>query len=176
MKVFSLYTILGLATIVGQTTILRLPLFQDIFYDLLIPLVVFVRLNLPKRKAVILVLLIGFLMDLFSGGIFGLYITVYFWIFLVVKGISNYFDVQGTMFRSVLVAICVLAENLLFFFAAAPGNGIQLLTSRIGPIMGQTIFAVITGPAILVALEKIHERVESPALSGEKQRENFTVR
>ncbi|NVM20752.1 MAG: hypothetical protein HWN68_03095 [Desulfobacterales bacterium] len=170
MKVFSFYTTLGLAAIVGQTTILRLTLFQDIFYDLLIPLVVFVRLNLPEKKAGVLVLLIGFLMDLSSGGIFGIYISVYFWIFVLLKGISNYFDVQGAMSRSLLIAVCVLAENLLFFFTSSPSSGIELLISRIGPVVGQTVFAAITGPAVLLALEKIQERLEYSAFSGKKQR------
>lgn len=177
MKFFSLYTVFGLATIVGQTTILRLPSFQGVFYDLLIPLVVFARFNLPEKKAGILVVMIGILMDLFSGGIFGLYLTAYFWIFLLVKWISNYFELQGTMFRSVLIAVCVLAENLIFFvFAATPWKGIQLLTSRIGPVVGQIILGAITGPAILVALEKIHARVQAMALSGREKKQKLAVR
>jgi len=187
VKAFSLYIILGLATIVGQTTILRLAFFQGIFYDLLIPLVVFVGLSFNERKAGILVLMIGFLMDLFSGGIFGLYLTVYLWIFVLVKGLSNYFDVQDTVFRSVLIAVCVLAENLTFFvFAATSGRVTQLLSSRIGPVTGQIIFGAITGPVILLVLENIHARVTTPTqtlplskgegrvgVSDEKQRQNL---
>lgn len=177
MKTFLLYATIGLATIVGQTTILRLSLFQGIFYDLLIPMVVFVRLNLPVRTAAILVLIIGFVMDLFSGSQFGLYLSVYFWIFIVVKGVSNYFDVQGSMFRSMLIALGVLAEHLIFFvFSVVPGNGVSLLACRIAPVMWQTIFAAITGPAIVMGLEKIQPRAETMALDGEKYRQNLTVR
>lgn len=173
---FSICTLLGIAIIVIQTTIFRLPSFQGILYDLLIPLVVFGRLNLSERKAVILVVIIGFLMDLFSGGIFGLYLTAYFWIFLMVKGISNYFDVKDTLFRSVFLALCVLAENLiLFVFGTTPLRGIELLASRIGPVLGQIILVAITGPAILAVLEKMHGRLQAPELSGKTERQNLAL-
>lgn len=166
-----LYTIFGLGIIVAQTTVLGSAFFRGFLYDLLIPMVVFLRLNLPTKKGGTLVLVFGFVMDLFSGGIFGLYITVYFWIFFLVRGVSSYFDVQGTMFRSALIAVCVLAQNLFFVFAVHPMKGSQLLMAQIGPVMGQIILAAMTGPPFLVLLEKIHKRVETAlAFSGNTRR------
>ncbi len=163
---FYLYTALGICIIVLQTSVFRVLSFQGVLYDFLIPLVVFARLDLSDRKPALLVAIVGFLMDLFSGGIFGLYLTAYFWIYLLIKVISNYFDVRDAMFRSVLFALCVLMENfVLFVFGARPLTEIHLLTSRIWPVIGQMILAAITGPAILTILEKIHGRARVPALS-----------
>jgi cell shape-determining protein MreD len=174
VKVFFLYTILGIAIVVGQTTIIRLLFFQDILYDLLVPLTVFARLNLSGRQAGVLVAIIGLLMDLFSGGIFGVYLTVYFWIFLLVRGISNYFEVKGTVFRAVLVGLCVLAENLiLFMFGTTHLSGSELLTSRIGAVMGQTVLGAATGPAVLAILEKIYEGLQAPAWGRNTKRQNL---
>ena len=123
MKVFFLYLFFGMVVIVVQTTVLMLPFFQGLFYDLIIPLVLFARLNLPVREGVALILVLGFVMDLFSGGTFGLYITVYFWIFLGVQGISSFFHVKGSLFRSLLIGFCVLLQNLFFcIFAVFPGD------------------------------------------------------
>lgn len=171
MKVFLLYIVIGLATVVGQTTILRLPLFQGIFYDLLIPLVVFLQLNLPMRKAGALVLMVGFVMDLFSGGIFGLYMTVYVWIFLLVKGVKNYFNMQGTVFRSVLIALCVLGQNLIFLLCTAQSwKGSYWLGDQVWSVMGQVILAAVTGPAVLLILETIYNRVETRAAIRDENR------
>ncbi len=167
---FILCTALAVAIVVVQTTIFRLPSFHGILYDLLIPLVIFARLDLSERKAAVLVVMVGFLMDVFSGGIFGLYLTVYFWIFILVKGISNYFNVKGTVFRSVLIALCILAENLvlLVFGATAP-----LFASRVGSVIGQMILGAMTGPPILIALKKINARIQArerePALSRKQE-------
>ena len=176
MKVLSIYAIVGLATIVAQTTILSLPFFQGIFYDLLVPMVVFFRLSLPTREGATLVLIIGFVMDLFSGGQLGLYLSIYFWLLVVVKWVSNYFDIRGNMFRSILIALCVLAENLiLYVISLVPGGGTPLPNCRIGPVVWQAIFAAITGPVIVAGLEKVHGRVQGLGWDNDRHRQNLTV-
>ncbi len=163
MKVFCLYTLIGLATIVGQTTLLRLPVFQGVFYDLLIPLVVFMRLHLTLTEASLLTLILGFVMDLFSGGVFGLYMTVYLWIFLLVQGVSDYFNVQGTACRSALIAFCVLGQNLIFLISTAhPWKGWHWLSGQIWPALGQIMLAAVTGPAVLSLLATMHGSLEAP--------------
>ena len=164
MKVFCLYLVIGLATIVGQTTLLRLHVFQGVFYDLLIPLVVFMRLHLTLTEASLLTLILGFVMDLFSGGVFGLYMTVYLWIFLLVQGVSDYFNVQGTACRSALIAFCVLGQNLIFLISTAhPWKGWHWLSAQIWPALGQIMLAAVTGPAVLSLLETMHRSLETPA-------------
>ena len=162
MKVFFLYTIIGLATIVGQTTILRLPVFQGVFYDLLIPLVIFMRLRLTLTESSLLTLILGFVMDLFSGGVFGLYMTLYLWIFLLVPGVSNYFNVQGTACRSALMALCVLGQNLLFLVStAAPWKGWSWLSAQLWPVLGQIVLAAVTGASVLSLLETMHRSLQT---------------
>ena len=169
MKVFCLYTLIGLATIVGQTTLLRLPVFQGVFYDLLIPLVVFMRLHLMLTEATLLTLILGFVMDLFSGGGFGLYMTVYLWIFLLVQGVSDYFNVQGTACRSALIAFCVLGQNLIFLTSAAHSwKGWHWLSAQIWPSLGQIMLAAVTGPPVLSLLEAMHRSLEAPEATSSR--------
>jgi len=161
---------LGLSVIIAQTTILRRPSFDGVFYDLLIPIVVFLSLYFPKRKGVALVVALGLLMDLLSGGIFGLYLSIYFWIFLLVKGLSKYFDVHDTTFRMVLIGVCVLGQHLVFCISVAPPwKGTQLLTAQIGTVLWQTVFAALTGPGILVFLRRLQVRFAPPSLSVKKE-------
>jgi len=162
VKVFFLYAIIGLAAMVGQTTILRLPVFQGVFYDLLIPLVIFMRLHLTLAESSMLALILGFVMDLSSGGVFGLYMTLYLWIFLLVPGVSNYFNVRGTACRSALMAVCVLGQNLLFLASSAlPWKGWHWLSAQLWPVLGQIVLAAATGPSVLSLFETMHRSLQT---------------
>lgn len=159
---------IGLSAVVAQTTILRLPLFHGVFYDLLIPFVVFLRLNLPDKNGILVVLILGLIMDLLSGGIFGLYISIYFWIFLWVKSVSKYFDVCDTIFQSVLIGACVFGQHLVFCISVAAPS--KLLAAQTGSVLLQTIFAALTGPGILMLLGRLQSRLETRS-SGTTQQE-----
>lgn len=177
MKVFCLYSMVGLATVVGQTTILRLPLFRSLLYDLLIPLVVFLGLRLRDGRGVSLVAILGLVMDLVSGGIFGLYLSTYFWIFLSVKGISRYFDVDDTIFQSILIAVCVLGQHLVFCASLAPPwKGAQLLAAQTTPVLLQTALAALTGPGILMVLGRLQSRFRTDSSRTRKETEGFVTR
>ena len=161
MKVASVYIVLGMAVVVLRTTLLGLPFFHNAVYDLLIPVVVFVRLRLPVKEGVFIVLFMGYVMDLVSGGQFGLYMTTYLWVFIGVKLISNYFTVQENFSLSVLLVVCVLFENLLFLvFSLGVGDGAFLAARMVGPLLWQVALAALTGPFILGILANVHSRLQ----------------
>jgi len=161
MKVASVYIVLGMAVAVLRTTLLGLPFFHNAVYDLLIPIVVFVRLRLPVKEGVFIVLFMGYVMDLVSGGQFGLYMTTYLWVFIGVKLISNYFSVQENFSLSVLLVVCVLFENLLFLvFSLGVGDGAFLAARMVGPLLWQVALAALTGPFILGILANVHYRLQ----------------
>jgi len=177
MKVFCLYLMIGLSAVVAQTTILRLPLFHGIFYDLLIPLVVFLSLNVPNRKGVLVVVILGLIMDLLSGGIFGLYLCIYLWIFLGVKSLSKYFDVGDTIFQSVLIGVCVLGQHVMFCISVADlWKGAQLVAAQTASVLLQTIFAALTGPGILMLLGRLQARLQTRSSGAQGETGTSAIR
>jgi rod shape-determining protein MreD len=177
MKVSCLYLMVGLSVVVSQTTILRLPLFHGVFYDLLIPLVVFLSLNLPNKKGILVVVILGLIMDLLSGGIFGLYLSIYFWIFLCARIVSKYFDVSDAIFQSVLIGGCVLGQHLIFCISVAPPwTGAQLLAARTATVLLQTIFAALTGPGILMLLGRLQTRFDTRSSGTQRETGNSVIR
>jgi cell shape-determining protein MreD len=177
MKVFFLYCMVGLTTVVGQTTILRIPLFSNLFYDLIIPLVVFLGLRLRDGRGVSLVIILGLVMDLLSGGIFGLYLTTYFWIFLSVKSVSRYFDVDDPLFQGILIALCVLGQHLVFCaLLAPPWKGAQLLAAQMPSVLLQTILAVFTGGGVLTFLARLQTRFGTSSSAAQKEAADFLNR
>jgi cell shape-determining protein MreD len=159
---FCIYLILGLSAVVAQTTVLTLPLFYGLFYDLLIPLVVFLGLRLRDGRGLLVVAILGMIMDLLSGGIFGLYFSVYLWIFLLVKNVSKYFNVDDKVFQSILIATCVLGEQTVFCVALAPPwKDAQILLTQATPILLQVTLAALTGPSVFVVLEGIEPQIQA---------------
>jgi rod shape-determining protein MreD len=168
---------IGLSAVVAQTTILRLPLFRGVFYDLLIPLVVFLSLNLPNKTGVLVVVIVGLIMDLLSGGIFGLYLSIYFWIFFGVRSVSKFFDVSDTISQSVLIGVCVFGQHLIFCISvAAPWAGTQLLTAQAVTVLLQTIFGALTGPGILMLLGRLQTRFHTRAPGTRREIRNSVIR
>jgi cell shape-determining protein MreD len=170
MIAFCIYLILGLTAIVAQTTILTLPVFHGLFYDLLIPLVVFLGLRLRDGRGLLVVAILGMIMDLLSGGIFGLYFSVYLWIFLSVKSVSRYFNVDDKLFQSILIAACVFGEHIVFcVFLAPPWKDARILVAQTTPILLQLMLAALTGSRVYVALDGIAPRIQARlSTPGEK--------
>lgn len=164
MKTLTIYLLVGISAIVAQTTILMLPLFHNVFFDLIIPLVVFLVLGFPIRRGVSVAVGLGLLMDLLSGGVFGLYTTTYFWICLSIQGLSKYFDVHDKRFQALLIGGCVLGQHLIFFWFGF--KGVEPPASRALPAAMQTIFAAIAGPGIVALLERLRVWFEELLMRG----------
>jgi len=154
-----------------------LPLFHGVFYDLLIPLVVFLSLNLPNREGVSVVLILGLIMDLLSGGMFGLYLSIYFWIFLSTRSLSKCFDVGKTIFQSTLIGVCVLGQHVVFWVSVTPlSKGTQLLAAQTATVLIQTVFAVLTGPGILMLLQRLEARFQVPSSGAGRETREVAIR
>jgi hypothetical protein len=97
---------------------------------------------------------------LFSGGQFGLYISIYAWVFFAVTGVSSFFNVQGSQFRSLLIAGAVLMENLLCcLFATFPNSLWEGFMEHIDMVLWQVILAGLTGPVVVLILERVQKRL-----------------
>jgi len=132
--IYFFYTTVCLALTIAQTAILpRLPAAGGC-YDLLIPFIVYLS---P----------------------FGLYLTVYFWLFIAVKGVTGLVQTPDRLLiAAVVVAAGVLAENFIFMGAlalAAPGR--QLGTQTIGGIAIQGVVAFFTGPLLILFFQNAYQ-------------------
>jgi rod shape-determining protein MreD len=169
MKSVLLYLGIGLAVIVAQTTVLRPSVCHGLLYDLLIPCVVFLSLNQTAKRGLPVILGLGLVMDAVSGGIFGVYVSVYFWIFLLSRGLYRYFQIGNTISQALLIGLCVLGQQLILWSAAEPvGQGIPYLVSQARPVLLQPLLAALTGPAVLLILRKMNDRVSVPSPGAEE--------
>ena len=150
---------IGLFLIVIQTTVMpHIPIFER-FYDLLTPLVLYLSIFRPVRESTVIIFIFGFLMDNISGGPFGLYLTVYFWLFLSVRWAITFLHVGDSFLLPFVVAVGVLMENLIFIGADAMfEQNLQISQIMINTVVVQVLWAIFTGPFFLMLFNYSHRR------------------
>jgi cell shape-determining protein MreD len=150
---------IGLILIVIQTTVMpHIPVFER-FYDLLTPFIVYLSIFRPVRESTVMILIFGFLMDNISGGLFGLYLTTYFWLFLSVRWAITFLHVGDSFLLPFVVAVGVFMENMIFIGANAMFNqNLQLSRTVVNTVAVQVLWAVFTGPFFLMLFNYSHRR------------------
>jgi cell shape-determining protein MreD len=148
---------IGLFLAVIQTTVMpHIPVFER-FYDLLTPLVLYLSIFRPVRESTVIILIFGFLMDNISGGPFGLYLTVYLWLFLSVRWAIAFLHVGDSFLLPFVVAVGVLMENLIVIGVDAMfEQNLQISRIMINTVAVQVLWAVFTGSLFLLLFNYSH--------------------
>jgi len=149
--------------VILQTTVMpTLPLL-DSFYDLLIPVIVFLGLSRPVRESLPFVFFLGFIMDNLSGSPFGLYLTSYFWLFIAVKGVTQLLQVGNRLLIiTLIVAAGVLIENLIFLGTLTIlGPDQQLAGNAAKTVTIQVLWAIWTGAIFLMVLRNLQSGLDT---------------
>ena len=156
--IYLFYIGVGFILIIIQTAII--PSIFSEFYDLLLPLILFMGAHKSMKKGIPIVILFGLLMDALSGGAFGLYTVIYLWLLLFVRWITVFLHVHSTALLVLLLALGTLVENFFFIITA---NDIDSMFdySTIRLLVIQLICAIITSPFILIILNKVQVIIET---------------
>ncbi|MBU4258196.1 MAG: rod shape-determining protein MreD [Desulfobacteraceae bacterium] len=158
---YCFYICVCLCLVIFQTTIIPYISLFSKFYDLLIPFIIYVGLFRPAREGILFIPVLGFLMDSLSGGPFGLYVTTYFWLFIVVKLVIKYLHLENNILLLFIVAAGVLMENIIFIaigFMLGPDSRFPAIAIR--TVIFQILWAVCTGLFFLIFFNHIHKKLE----------------
>ena len=150
--IYFFYTGICLALTIAQTTLFSRLSMAGHCYDLLIPFIVYLGLQRPLRESLPFVISLGLIVGSLSGSPLGLYLTVYFWLYIAVKGVTLLVQAPDRLLiAAAVVAAGVLAENLIFMGAfAPPAPGLQLGAHSLGRIAIQGLLAFFTGPLLIL--------------------------
>ncbi len=129
------YIVAALCLVIIQTTILPgFPLFNN-FYDLLIPVTVYLGFFRPFHEGAPVVLFSGIALDSLSGAPFGLYSSTHIWLYFGARGIGKILHVRNYVLLPLMIGAGVLVENLLFLGT--------FMIMKIGPPFDGAVFRVI---------------------------------
>lgn len=139
-------------------------------YDLLAPFVVYLGVHRLPREAMPILLIGGLAMDGISGGVFGVHLTVYLWMYVGVRWVIQFLHVGNVILLPLLVSAGVAFESLVMAFSAivlAPAA--WPVESMFSVVSGQVLWGAATGPFLMLLFirgQKAVERVKKSLLVG----------
>ena len=147
---------IGSCLVIFQTVILPYFPFSNSFYDLLVPYIIYLGSHRPVRESIPVVIFLGFIVDSFSGGYFGVYITTYVWLTISIRWISTLIHLENYMLLPLIVVIGVLIENFILIMAIMIVNPeYNFSASVMGVVAVQIFWVICTGPFLLVFFNNV---------------------
>jgi rod shape-determining protein MreD len=156
---YFLYLAGGLLLVICQTTLLPLLPVTRHFFDLLLPLVIYLAVFRPLHEALPFTLFLGILVDNLSGGPFGLYVTSYVWLLIGARLAAMVVRAENPIMLVLLLIAAVAAQNGLFLAvlgSAGSGNlwggfALRVMTEQIG-------WVLLIGPFLAWGMRHVHRR------------------
>lgn len=152
-----LFAFLSFIFIIVQSTLFS-PKNLGVFYpDLNLILVVFLGLFSEARGSAIIALVNGFMMDVLSGNVIGLYSLSRLSLYLVLRGLSTHIYA-----RSKLTQACALFLSTLFSWGFI-WIGLKIRTDfkiSFGDIMAQGFVNTLTGIPLFWIIHKLYAKVQ----------------
>ncbi len=155
------YIVCCLFLIVLQTSVI--PVFPVLghFYDLLVPFIIYLAFYRSIKDAIPILVFCGMLMDGLSGGTFGLYISIYLWLFVMVRWLMRFLHAGNMYLTPFVVSAAVAAESIFLpIFAAIFSPDMALPTTGAKTILTQILWGSVTGPFILFFFGWMQKRVD----------------
>ena len=155
------YILASLSLVLVQTTLIpALPMF-DKFYDLLIPIIIYLSLFRSLSEGIPVIFFFGIIMDSLCGGPGGLYLATYIWLYAGIRWLSRFLHTGNIVLSAVAVAVGVAFECLVlmgYMVILAPGAIIPADAAK--TVLLQIIWALITGPVILIIIDWAQKQLD----------------
>lgn len=154
---YFIYTTCGLFMVICQTTVIPRLAFVGYFFDLVLPVVIYLAAFRPLHEALPFTVFLGAVMDNLSGGPFGLYLTSYVWLFIVVRAAATIVRAENPiMIVSILIG-AVAAQNALFFAVlGTSGQGYFSESFAVRIAIEQIGWVLLIGPFLAWGIRTAH--------------------
>ena len=147
------YIMVSLCLVLIKTTLIPgLPLFEK-FYDLLIPIIIYLSFFRSKLEGIPIVVFFGLIMDSLCGGPMGLYLVTYIWLYMGMRWIAQFLHTGSFVLLTIAVAIGVVFEiAILLGYMAFLAPSASIPVDAIKTVVLQIMWALTTGPLILAII------------------------
>ena len=161
-----IFLLVGIFLLVLQTTFLQfLPAWLG-KPDILFLLIVYISCQEEIIRGAVVVLLLGLLMDVFSGVYLGLYPVLYLLVFAFIKGISRKITIDEFAYQIPLALISYLLVNIgMFMFTYSQEPDMPPHWSW-GTILLQLLMLAVIGVPVLAIFDAIMNFYRSTTASG----------
>ncbi|GAB6909846.1 conserved membrane hypothetical protein [Desulfosarcina cetonica] len=130
-------------------------------YDLMAPFVVYLAVHRRPRESIPVLLLGGLAMDGISGGVFGVHLSAYLWMYVGVRWAIQFLHVGNVILRPLLVTVCVAFTSLAVAFSAVVLAAVPWpVESLFSVVAGQVFWGAVTGPFLMLLFIRGQKAVE----------------
>ena len=164
------HILVGFCMVVFHTTITPYSNLFSGFYDLLVILVIYLGFFRSPKEGIPFIIFFGIVMDVFSGGIFGLYATAYLWLYVAILGLTLFIRKNNVLLLPVIVLFGVIFENLAMIGITTVMDPRAVIPETVaGIIFGQAVWAFFTGPVLILGVKYVDDKLEKFAKSRENE-------
>lgn len=158
--IYGYYLIVCLLLIIIQTTLVAGGGPAYIF-DLLAPFVVYLGVHRPPREAIPVLVLCGLAMDGLSGGVFGVHLSAYLWMYMGVRWAIQFLHVGNVILLPLLVTAGVAFESLMVAFSAVVlASSAWPVESLFSVVSGQILWGAVIGPLLMLVFVRGQKSVD----------------
>jgi len=144
------HLILSLLLILLQTTLLTV-VGSAYLYDLLVPFVVFLGLQRNPRESLPVLILAGLAMAGISGGVFGIHLSAYLWLYIGVRWAIQFLHVGNAILLPLVVTVGVAFKSVLVAFSAVVLSSAPWPVESAFPVISvQILWGAATGPLLMI--------------------------
>lgn len=155
------YIMVSFCLVLIKTTLIpSWPLFEK-FYDLLIPIIVYLSFFRSKLEGIPIVVFFGLIMDSLCGGPMGLYLVTYVWLYAGMRWTSRFLHTGSFVLLTVAVALGVVFEiAVLLGYMAFLAPSASIPQDAVKTVVLQILWALITGPLIMAIIEWAQKQLD----------------
>jgi rod shape-determining protein MreD len=154
---FCIFTFLLFQTSVAP----KLGIMGELF-DLMIVFIVYEAVYRPIKEGFVFIILMGILTDSMSSSPFGLYLTLYFWLFISIRWILKYLHAGNFVLIPFIFVGAIIAENLLIAAVMAVFDKTFHSIPEIFQLtMRQLMWGLVFGPMLIWFIKNLHFKWET---------------
>jgi cell shape-determining protein MreD len=155
------YILVSLCLVLIKTTLIPgMPLF-DKFYDLLLPIIIYLSFFRSKVEGVPIVLFFGVIMDSLCGGPMGLFLIIYIWLYVGMRWLAQFLHTGSVLLLALAVAIGVVFEiSILLGYMALLAPRASIPVDAGETVTLQIMWALITGPMIMMIIAWFQKQLD----------------
>jgi rod shape-determining protein MreD len=129
----------------------------DKFFDLITIFIVYLAVFRPLGESAPFVVLSGAVMDSISGGPFGVYMTIYIWLFVGIRWTKNFLHLGNAILIPLITTASVFFQNTLIIgLTALIENRFNLGPETFRNVLIQLVWAAAAGPVLIYLLKNLH--------------------
>ena len=157
--IFIFHFIVCVVFVVLQTVIFPMHHVLGSFFDLFIPVIIYLGLFHSFRQSICILIMFGMVMDSLSGARLGVYLSCYIWLFLAIYWFKGFLHIHSFTLLSLIVFLGVLIENLILLTVANVDVSQWYVFSNVTRVLFVQLFlAAIVGPVIIIYIKRLYEK------------------